>query len=169
VVKDVLQRRDRIIAKVKSRYWNCTHKFGIQVPKSVEEALNLVRVAGNDLWRKAIEKEMLNVMPAFQFLEDDAPTSIGYQLIWCHMIFDIKMDFTRKARFVAGGHMTEPPPSITYASVVSRESVRIALTIASLNNLDVLLADVGNAYLNAQCREKVWTTAGAELGSAQQR
>jgi hypothetical protein len=38
---------------------------------------------------------------------------VGYQEIDCHMIFDIKMDLTRKARFVAGGHTTETPTSIT--------------------------------------------------------
>ena len=37
-VCDVLRRRDRIIKKVKSRYWSRTHKFGIELPKSVGEA-----------------------------------------------------------------------------------------------------------------------------------
>jgi hypothetical protein len=59
------------------------------------------------------------------------------------MIFDIKMDFTRKARFVDGGHTSEAPASLTYSSVVTRESVRIAFTIAALNNLDILMADIG--------------------------
>ena len=65
------------------------------------------------------------------------------------MIFDIKMDFTRKARLVAGGHMTDTPASLTYSSVVSRESVRIALLLAALNGLDVKTCDIGNVYLNA--------------------
>jgi len=83
------------------------------------------------------------------------------------MIFDIKMDgkFTRKARLVADRHKTRPPSSITYSSVVLRDSVRIALTIASLNSLEVSACDIGNAYLNAQCREKLWTVAGPEFGS----
>ena len=52
-----------------------------------------------------------------------------------HMIFDIKMDekFTRKAILVVGGHTTAPPSSITYSSVVSRESVGISIILASLN------------------------------------
>jgi hypothetical protein len=37
--KDVLQRTKRIIGKVKSQYWQRTHKFGIQLPKTVAEAL----------------------------------------------------------------------------------------------------------------------------------
>ena len=91
----------------------------------------------------------------------------GYSFCSTHMIFDIKMDgsFTRKARLVADGHKTKPPTSITYSSVVSRDSVRIALTIASLNSLEVSACDIGNAYLNAPCREKLWTVAGSEFGS----
>jgi hypothetical protein len=74
------------------------------------------------------------------------------------------MDFTRKARFVAGGHMTVPPNSLTYSSVVSRESVKIAFLITALNGLDLMSCDIGNAYLNAKCREKIWFVAGAECG-----
>ena len=47
------------------------------------------------------------------------------------------MDLTRKARFVAGGHMTEAPTSLTYSSVVSIDSVKIAFLIAALNDLDI--------------------------------
>jgi len=61
--------------------------------------------------------------------------------------------------------MARPPTSIRYSSVVSRDSVRIALTIASLNSLQVSACDIGNAYLNATCREKLWTVAGPEFGS----
>ncbi|MGH3054233.1 MAG: reverse transcriptase domain-containing protein, partial [Gaiellaceae bacterium] len=166
-ISDVLRRRDRIISKVRSRYWKRTHKFGIRIPKTVAEALQFDDESGTDLWYKAIQKEMKNVMPAFQFLDADQRVPIGYKWIPCHIIFDIKMDFTRKARLVAGGHVTDPPTTHTYSSVVSRDSVRIALLIAALNDLDVLAADIGNAYLNAKTREKVYTTAGKEFGSKQ--
>eukprot|EP00957_Ditylum_brightwellii_P193879 14764817-Ditylum_brightwellii.AAC.1 len=75
------------------------------------------------------------------------------------------MDFTRKARFVANGAKTEAPASITYSSVVSRDSVKLAFLIAALNDLDVLACDIGNAYLNAPCREKIWFKAGRECGA----
>jgi len=83
------------------------------------------------------------------------------------MVIDIKLNgsFTRKARLVADGHQTKPSEAITYSSVVSRDSVRIALTLASLNGLEVSACDIGNAYLNADCREKLWTVAGPEFGS----
>ena len=61
--------------------------------------------------------------------------------------------------------MTEVPHNLTYSSVVSRESVRIMFLIAALNDLEILSADIGNAYLNAPNREKVYATAGKEFGS----
>ena len=73
--------------------------------------------------------------------------------------------FRRKAIMVAGGHTTETPSALTYASVVSRDSVRIALTIAALNNLKCLACDIQNAYLTSECREKIWTIAGPKFGS----
>ena len=42
--------------------------------------------------------------------------------------------------------------SVTYSTVVSRESVRKFLTIAALNDLEVLAANVKNAFLTAPCR-----------------
>ena len=78
---------------------------------------------------------------------------IGYQEIKCHVIIDVKMDFSWKAGFVTGGHPTDTPGSITYSSVVSRDSVRLAFLIAGLNDLDVLAGDVTNSYLNTPCRE----------------
>ena len=60
--------------------------------------------------------------------------------------------------------MTNAPSSITYSSVVSRDSVRLAFLIAELNGLDIMTCDIGNAYLNAPCREKVWFLGGGETG-----
>ena len=81
------------------------------------------------------------------------------------MIFDVKMeDFLRKARLVAGGHMTEAPPTITYASFISRETVCLALTIAALNDLEVKVGDMLNAYITAPITKKVWTILGPEFG-----
>jgi hypothetical protein len=114
---------------------------------------------------KAIEKEMKHVTPAFEILEPGQEALIGSKRIPCHMIFEVKMDFTRKAHFVAGGHWTAPPATLTYSSVVYRDSVHLAFLIAALNDLDMLAADIGNAYLDADTREKKHTTCGLEFGS----
>ena len=50
-VRHVLRRRDRILKKVKSRYWSKTHKFGIELPKSVKSAMEIDRKTGTDFWR----------------------------------------------------------------------------------------------------------------------
>lgn len=39
--KEALCQCKRMISKVKSRYWQCTHQFGIHLPKTVSEALEL--------------------------------------------------------------------------------------------------------------------------------
>jgi hypothetical protein len=81
------------------------------------------------------------------------------------MIFDVKMeDFRRKARFFSDGQTTYTPHAMTYASVLSRESVRIALTLSYFNDLDVKMADIENAYLTAPLTEKVWNVLGPEFG-----
>jgi len=154
--KHVLKQSKRIIQKVKSRYWQRTHKYGVNLPKSVAEALQFDPENGNTLWHDAIQKELKNVQVAFKFLEEGEHAPVGYKEIPCHIIFDVKMNFTRKARFVAGGHKTNPPACLTYSSVVSRDSVRIAFLLAALNDLDILTADIGNAYINANVREKVF-------------
>ena len=65
---------------------------------------------------------------------------------------------------MADGHKTEPPASITYSTVISRDSVRILLTIAALNDLEIFGADVQNAFLSAPNLEKVWNHANGALG-----
>ena len=58
--------------------------------------------------------------------------------------------------------MTDAPATITYASVVSRETVRTALMIATLNDLEVKLDDILNADVQAPVTEKVWIALDPE-------
>ena len=81
------------------------------------------------------------------------------------MIFGIKMeDFQRKDRFVARGHVTEPPGTTTYAILVSRETFVIDLTLADLNDLPVNVAYIHNSYIAASITEKIWMVLGREFG-----
>jgi hypothetical protein len=167
-VPHTVKKRDRIISKVKSKYWIRTHKYGIRIPKSGRGAIEIDQENGNTLWWDALILEMKNVRPAFEVFDkkiEDIP--IGYTRIDCHIIWDVKLgeNFRRKARFVASGHKTQVSSSLTYSSVVSRESVCIALTITALNRLDILSCDLQNAYLSAECQEKVYTVASPEFGS----
>ena len=160
----VLKKRDRVIKKVQKRYQKRTHKFGIELPRTVEHALAIDRRTGTDFWRKAIEKEMRNVRVALD-VREDGKVPVGYKEIMCHLIFDMKSTtLARKARYCAGGHLTDPPKESTYSSVVSRDSVRLFFLLAALNDVDVLACDVQNAYINAETKEKVWFCGGDELG-----
>ena len=47
---------------------------------------------------------------------------------------------------------------------MSRNSVSIALTVAALNEIDIITCDIYNTYLTAHYREKIWTFAGPESG-----
>eukprot|EP00804_Cyclotella_cryptica_P013817 CCRYP_019427-RA/>CCRYP_019427-RA protein AED:0.38 eAED:0.39 QI:0/0/0/1/0/0/3/0/267 len=76
----VLKKRDRIVSLVKrrsARYHKRTHKYGIELPKTVEEAYAIDRATGTTFWHDAIEKEMKNVRVAFDVLADGvAPPQI---------------------------------------------------------------------------------------------
>eukprot|EP00804_Cyclotella_cryptica_P022264 CCRYP_020542-RA/>CCRYP_020542-RA protein AED:0.22 eAED:-0.25 QI:0/0/0/0.5/1/1/2/0/420 len=165
----VLKKRDRIISLVKrrsARYHKRTHKYGIELPKTVEEAYAIDRATGTTFWHDAIEKEMKNVRVAFDVLADGVTPPADHQYIRCHMIFDVKLeDFRRKAGLIAGGHVTKAPATLTYASVVVSRAVRIALLIAVLNDIDIWNSDVLNTYITAPCRKKIWTTLGKEFGN----
>ena len=85
---------------------------------------------------------MDEVKVAFHIIESGEEVPANYSFMKCHMIFDVKIEnFRRKARLVAGGHIVDSPSCLTYSSVVSRESVRIALTLAALNDLEVKAGD----------------------------
>ena len=121
----VLARRNCIIAAVNRRYHKRNHKFGIKVPRDWDKAVAFDKENGNRLWQDAVQKEIKNVRITFKVLDDgEVVPPWCFQEINCHLIFDVKMeDFWRKARLVAGGHMTNTPTKNTYASVVSHELV----------------------------------------------
>ena len=129
--------------------------------KTVKEAAELDANNGDTKWMDAILKEMTNVRVSFDIMKDWDREPIGLKQINCHLIYGVKMeDYRRKVRHVASGQMIETPKCMTYSSVVGRETVRIALTIAALNNLQVKASDVMNAYVTAPSRKKIWTFLG---------
>lgn len=93
---------------------------------------------GNDCWEQAIKMEMGNVRFANKAHEEHTPEEIrsgkalemmGYQEITCHLVFNIKMDITQKAHFVAHWSRTEAPQSMTYSSMVAQGSVRLGFLL----------------------------------------
>jgi hypothetical protein len=159
-----LKKKIHIVSAIKQRVKKTTHKYGVRVPKTLREAYNLDEENKNTVWRDAVKKEMENVSAAFDILDGTRVPSPMHVKLDTQIIFDVKMDFTRKARYVGRGDKVPPPEESTFAGVVSRDSVRIALTYAALNDLTVTAADIQNAYLQAPCTEKYYIICGPEFG-----
>ena len=80
------------------------------------------------------------------------------------MIWECKIDFTRKSRWVKDGHRSLDPTIPNYAGVVSRESIRILLTHDNLHWTDVKAADIHCAHLQAPTSEKHYIICGPGFG-----
>jgi hypothetical protein len=154
---------------MKKRYFRTDQKFGVECPKAVARALKIDEETGTTYWRDAINKEMKTVLKAFKIPPEGSEPPLGHKFIKCHLIFDVKAGtLQRKARFVADGSRIDTNVP-TYASVVSRESVRLAFMLAALNGLQILGADCEGAYLNADSRERLYTRLGPEFGEFEGR
>jgi ribosomal protein L31E len=81
----VLKKCSRIISDVTKRYHKCTHKFGIEVPKSWDECVRLDKEIDNTIWQKAVRKEMKNVRIAFKILNGEELVPLTYQETRCQM------------------------------------------------------------------------------------
>ena len=83
---------------------------------------------------------------AFEMQPEGSKQPVGYKYMPFHMVFDVKAGtLQRKCRYVGDGNRTNNPDCQTYASVESRESVRIAFMLAALNGLELLGADCEGA------------------------
>ena len=93
------------------------------MPKTIKEALQIDKETGTNFWREAIEKEMKNVMVAFEFSDDDV-IPVGHLELTVHMVFDIKITLQRKARLVADGHkVPEVAKESTFSSIPTRDTI----------------------------------------------
>ena len=113
----------------------------------------------------ALELAQIQEYKTFRDLGKGTPGPEGYKKIKVHFVFDVKHDGRHKARLVAGGHLTDTPVDSVYSGVVSLRSLRLVLFLAELNKLKVWGADIGNAYLEAKTKEKVFIIAGKGFGN----
>ena len=129
----MMRKRDATIVNVTSRARKTSHKYGIEMPTDKYHFKRLDAKNGNTFWIDAIKKEIHDVGIAFEILEDNASMPMRHRKITAHLVFDMKMGFTRKARWVLDEYKAPSPAGSTHAGVVSRESVRIAFNYAALN------------------------------------
>ena len=73
-----MRKRDRIISAVNCRMKKRTHKYGIKMPRNIQEDYKLDAVNNNTLWRDAIRKETKNASIAFDILETTVPPTRLY-------------------------------------------------------------------------------------------
>ena len=83
-------------------------------------------------------------------------------LLW---VFDMKMDLSQRAQLVPGGHRTADIQGDNYSGVIKQDSICLTFLLADLNGLDLLMADVSNAYWCATTMEKVCITCGIKFGT----
>ena len=119
-------------------------KFLMVIPNTYNKSVYLDRINDNTYGKDDTKKEMKNVEYDIKFINDGRNLPIGFKRIICHLIFDVKFDLTRKSRYVGSGHFMQMPASMSYSGIVSRDSVRIILLIAALNDLDINMCDIGN-------------------------
>ncbi len=145
-------------------------KYGVTVPRSVRHAYELDRESGTTFWTDAIKKEIesLLALECFSFHDPGYKPNSDFQFAKLSMIFEVKQDGRRKARLVAGGHMIDPNGINSRSTVVKGISVRLLDLIAHRDNLKILCRDIGNAFITADCLEKVYPRAGPEFGDKEE-
>ena len=140
-------------------------KYGVAIPRNVKHALEIDAETGTTFWADAIRKEIASLLAldCFEFHAPDYKPRSEYQWTKLNMIFEVKQDGRRKARLVAGGHLVDPKGISSRSTVVKGISVRLLDLIAHRDNLPILCGDIGNAFITADCLEKIYSRAGPEF------
>jgi Reverse transcriptase (RNA-dependent DNA polymerase) len=153
-------------AKLKTYRREPFWKLGVLVHQNHAQAVELDKVNGNTKWKDAEVTERSQLFKYHTFVDKGkggvAPN--GYKRIRYQMIYDAKHDGCHKARLVAGGDLTDPNTDNVYSGVVSLHGIRLVIFLAELNQLEIWGAHVGNAYLEALTKEKVYIIGGPEFG-----
>src|SRR5688572_24951033 len=105
-------------------------KFGIEVPKHFNDALRLERLKGGNLWQEAIKTENDHINEYKTFTDTKKKTSPPdkYNKVPVLFVFDVKFDLRRKARLVAGGHLTQHVFNDSpYSGIALLKSVRTCI------------------------------------------
>jgi hypothetical protein len=156
----------RMANQAKLRSFNTTprFKYGFEIPRNYHHAVLLDNRNGNTKWQDAAKLEF-DQLDEYSTFEDygDSNTSAppaGYKKMRIHLVFDVKHDGQHKVRFVADGHLTEIPLD---------SAVRIVLFLAKLNKVNVWATNIGNAYLEAETKERIYIIARSKFRSRKGR
>jgi hypothetical protein len=111
----------------------------------------------------ALSKDMGALVVAFEMLEHGQKAPAGWFKSTGHIVWDVKMYFTCKAQWVKDGHKTPDLTTSSFAGVVSRKSIWIALTYAALLGLHAIGGNIKNAYLQTSSLEKHFIVCDPEF------
>lgn len=144
-------------------------RYGVTIPRDVRDAYRLDTINGDTGWADAVHTEIdsLKRLKCFKFLAPEFKPDETYQYCDLIMIFEVKADGRKKARYCAGGHKVALRGMSSKSTVVKQISVRLMDIIAHRDNLDIICGDIGNAFITAPCLEKVYSIAGPEWGDRQ--
>ena len=110
-------------ARLQSFCTSPKYKFGYELPRDIQHALELDRAAGNNQWAEANQKEKDQLQEYKAFIDKGkfhlSKIPHGYKQIRVHTIFDVKHDGRHNAHCVADGHLTNTPVDSVYSGVVS--------------------------------------------------
>ena len=87
----------------------------------------------------------------------------AYQYARLHLVYAVKQDLRKKARLVCDGSRVDPGSLNTRATVVRGISVRLLDVIAHHWSKRILTGDIGNAFVQSETEERVFTKLGPEF------
>jgi len=143
------------------------HMFGARMPRNCQEALAFDKANGNAFWEDAAKKEMDQIKACNTFKDIGKGARVlrsGYQKVHVHLMHANKFDMRRKARSALSGQLTPPSDDKAHSGIVSLEGARTVLFLAELNELQLCAADIAQACLEANTREKLAIVGGPEFG-----
>ena len=128
--------------------------------------MRIDEAAGNRNWQLAVEKEVaaLIMHGCFDFKSPDFKPPSDFQYCRLHFVYEIKSDLRQKGQLVFDGSRIDPQGLSTRATVVKGVSVRLLDIIADAQDLTVVCGDIGNAFIQANTNEKIFTRVGSEFG-----
>ena len=113
-----LRNRDVIIAGINSRVKQTTHKYGIKVPKYINEAIDIDIKNRNTYWTDAINLEISNIGVELEVLGVGVRAPPGWIKASGRIICDVKTEFALKAIWVKDGHRTPDLLTSSYSGVL---------------------------------------------------
>ena len=135
------------------------HKFGVQILRYPMYALELDCLNGSNKWQDALQLEIDQLLKfnTFLFYNKGNINLKNYTYLPLLMVFDMKFDGWHKCCCIANSSVAIKLGDEIYSRVVGIYSVQITLLLAQLNSLQVCAGSISCAFLQSQCKEKIYT------------